>query len=262
MMLSVVLAVNKIDDYLPFAIRSILEQSFSDFEFVIVANNCTDSLWNYLLSEQENDERIKLYRTCLGQLVFNLNYGVNIARGKYIARMDADDISLPDRLKKQVDFLEQHPDVNLCSTNFNRIDENGHIITESCQIYFSNDEIRKILPKFNPIVHPSIMFRREDFLARKGYLWSDWAEDYEYHLRCLRDKNYKFHALKDILLHYRVSSTQMTAQNNGLNNYANECSLMYREYLFTGSYVYIFRILRLNLSLRKLKRIMIALFRK
>lgn len=257
MRVSVVLAVNRYDDYLPLSINSILNQTFIDFEFIIVANNCTDDLWDYLIDIANSDSRIKIFRTSIGQLVFNLNYGIDLAKGEYIARMDADDISLPDRLMKQVALLDADKDINLCGTNISKIDIQGNIIETSCQKVFSNKEIRKAMKFYNPIVHPSIMFRRKDFIAKKGYLWTNWAEDYEYHLRCARDDSYKFHVLNDILLYYRISDKQMTSNNNDINNYANECSLMYREYLYTGNIKFLFRILRLNLFLRKIKNLLL-----
>lgn len=254
MKLSIILAVNRLDDFLPHAINSILEQTYNDFEFIVIANNCDYLLWNYLKQEANKDSRIKIFRTKIGQLVFNLNYGLNIATGEYIARMDADDISLPTRLEKQVKYLDEHKDVNLCGTNITKIDENGEIIEESCVRVFTNESIRKALFYYNPVAHPSIMFRRCDMINRKGYLWSGWGEDYEYHLRCSRDQEYKFNILEDVLLKYRISSNQMTSNNGGVDNYANECSLMFREFLITKNIKYLLRIIRLNLFLRKIKR--------
>ena len=259
-LISCVLAVNKMDNFVPIAIDSILNQSYKNFELIIIANNCADELWNYLLELKETDSRIIIRRTTIGQLVFNLNYGIDIANGKYIARMDADDISLPDRFAKQLAYLEENEQVNMLATNFSRVDESGNSIARAVVNTFTNSQIRLALKKYNPLAHPSLMFRKSDMLKNRGYAWSMWAEDYEYHLRCSRDNNYTFHCLEDVLLLYRISSSQMTANNNSLISYADECALLFREFIITNNLKYLLRIIRLNRSARRIFRLFRSVF--
>ena len=96
------MAVNKDDGFLNEAIQSIISQSYSNFEFVIVANNCTDSLWSAINAWAEKDCRIKPFRIKIGGLAFALNYGIEQTHGDYILRMDADDIAMPDLLEKRL----------------------------------------------------------------------------------------------------------------------------------------------------------------
>ena len=105
------MAVNKDDGFLNEAIQSIISQSYSNFEFVIVANNCTDSLWSAINAWAEKDCRIKPFRIKIGGLAFALNYGIEQAHGDYILRMDADDIAMPDLLEKKIAFLQDNPEV-------------------------------------------------------------------------------------------------------------------------------------------------------
>ncbi|HFQ5315992.1 TPA: glycosyltransferase [Vibrio vulnificus] len=259
-LISCVLAVNKLDKFLPVAIDSILKQTYKNFELIIIANNCADELWSYLLELKDTDSRIIIRRTSIGQLVFNLNYGIDIAKGKYIARMDADDISLPDRFEKQLSYLESNDQVNMLATNFSKIDEFGNYIAHDVVKAFTNTQIRRALKKYNPLAHPSLMFRKSDILQNRGYAWSMWAEDYEYHLRCSRDNNYTFHCLEDVLLLYRISSSQMTANNNSLVSYADESALLFREFIMTNNFKYLLRILRINRRARRISRLLRSVF--
>ena len=98
------------------AVDSILNQTFQDFEFIIIDDCSSDGSWEYLSSLR--DSRIKLFRntTNLG-IAKTLNIGFRHAKGKYIARMDSDDVSMPDRLRRQFNFMERHPDVMVCGAN-------------------------------------------------------------------------------------------------------------------------------------------------
>ncbi|EFF2259628.1 glycosyltransferase family 2 protein, partial [Escherichia coli] len=100
---SVILPVNKKNPFLDEAINSILSQTFSSFEIIIVANCCTDDFYNEL--KHKVNDKIKLIRTDIAYLPYSLNKAIDLSNGEFIARMDSDDISHPDRFTKQVDFL-------------------------------------------------------------------------------------------------------------------------------------------------------------
>ena len=100
------MCVNKLTPFVGEAVESVLGQTDPGFEFIIVANNCNEDLWSFL--KKIDDPRIKLYRTNIGQLSFNLNYGLNLAKEGYILRIDADDIALPDRLVSTKSALSDH----------------------------------------------------------------------------------------------------------------------------------------------------------
>src|ERR1051326_97584 len=109
--ISVVMAVYNSEQTAPESIDSILQQTFSDFEFIIVDDGSTDATGEILRGYAELDKRIQVYTQQRSGLIASLNRHCRLARGRYIARMDADDISLPDRFEKQFRFLEAHPEI-------------------------------------------------------------------------------------------------------------------------------------------------------
>lgn len=229
MLFSVVLCVNKKIPYLETALNSILDQEYdSDFEFLIIANNCSDELWNYLLDNFTADN-VFLYRTFIGQLSFNLNYGVNLAKGKYIVRMDADDIALPTRLAKMENYIinNNYPDVIGSFVNY--IDDEGNFIKYVPQIE-GNSGIRNKLPFSNPFIHPSVCIKRETLLSVGGYLGGFQSEDYDLWLRMSRSLDIVFSNIPEVLLNYRITDGQSRGRRLP---YSEVASHLLREFLFT-----------------------------
>ena len=176
---TVLMAIYNGERYLHQAIGSILHQSFTNFEFLIIDDGSTDCSAEIIRSYK--DSRIRLFHNInnLG-LVPSLNRGLDLARGEFIARMDADDISHPERLSEQLAFLDNHPHIGLVGTNFILINSEG--ITTSGPIlpgFLSDIEIQWKLLWENPIAHPSVMFRSSIAQLCGGYP-SDYAyaEDY------------------------------------------------------------------------------------
>src|SRR6476646_1873373 len=114
--ISVVMAVYNSEQTAPESIESILQQTFSDFEFIIVDDGSTDSTGEILHAYARLDNRIKLYTQENLGLIASLNRHCRLAKGRYIARMDADDVSSPDRFEKQFGFLEAHPEIGVLGT--------------------------------------------------------------------------------------------------------------------------------------------------
>lgn len=155
---SVVMSVYNGERHLREAVESILSQSFTDFEFIIVDDGSTDGTWDILSGY--NDPRIVLLRNeqNIG-LTRSLNRGLAVARGGYIARMDADDVSLPERLAIQVAFLDEHPDVGLVGSPPFVIDAQGNT-RPGWLVPLDDVEIKWRLLFNNAFVHSSVMFRR------------------------------------------------------------------------------------------------------
>lgn len=216
-MISVILPINRDDGYFEQAVESILCQTYSDFEFLIIANNCDDQLWAKIEEIQKKDIRIKSYRLELGGLTFALNYGLNIARGEYIARMDADDISLVDRFKKQVEFLDANNSVHILGTQIKYIDEKGGVSVFKASVLPENPA-KKIAYYKCPLYHPTVMFRKNSILAIGGYKYGFYGEDYELWLRCIKN-NLKIVNLPDILLNYRIHGKQLSNTSAEKNIY-------------------------------------------
>jgi len=156
---SVVMSVYNGEEYLGEAIESILHQTFTDCELIIVDDGSTDSTWRILTTY--HDRRITLVRSQenLG-LARSLNRGLKIARGDYIARQDADDVSLPARLTTQLEYFSRHSHVGLLGTAYHVVDTKGRHIATHRQP-FTDTEIRWQMLFHNAFCHTSVMFRRE-----------------------------------------------------------------------------------------------------
>lgn len=185
------------------AVESILKQTWINFEFIIIDDGSSDNSVDLICSF--SDKRIKLI--CNDKnigLTASLNRGINIAQGKYIARMDADDIAEPNRLSSQVNFLEKHPDIGILGSPCLLFDNTA---TDSYSIYYVPDndlEIRWTSLLNNPFAHPTVMLRR-DILSQYSLNYDETfktAQDYEFWTRLL---NYTQGANLDFpILRYRT----------------------------------------------------------
>ncbi len=236
MLFSVVLCVNKKIPFLADAINSILNQKYSgSFELIVVANNCDDKLYEYL--KEFNDSRVKLYRTKIGQLSFNLNYALNLACGEYIIRMDADDTSLPNRLEITEKFiLEHNPDVVGFLANY--INEDGVVIGETND--YSQKNIRNLLLIKNPFVHPTVAMKKDTLLLVGGYLGGRQSEDYDLWIRLAKLKNTCFMISPLKVLNYRVTAEQ---SRGNILPYCEVSSYFLREFLISWHPKYLFAML-------------------
>lgn len=198
------------------AIESMLNQTFSDFEFIIIDDCSTDQTFNII--ESFSDFRIKIIRNYqnLG-LAASLNKGIEIAQGKYIARMDADDISLPERLEIQYNYLEQNEEIAILDTKIELIDEFDTPISTkpTSNKHFSSKEIKERLPKANCLNHPTVMIRSLVLNQVKYTETAKTAQDYILWLQ-LSSLDYKFVKTNQVLLKYRISKTGITQTTNGL----------------------------------------------
>lgn len=200
-LVSVLMSVYNGERYLREAIESILAQTFTDFEFLIINDGSTDGSLDIILSY--TDTRIRLIDNAenIG-LTKSLNKGISLARGKYIARMDADDISLVERLEKQVRFLEVEKEYVIIGTGAYLIDDSGDEIGKLDRP-FTYDEILGHIFFFNPVIHPSVMFHREIIIKIGCYDTSiPKAQDYELWFRII-GKNMKIRNLPSLLIKHR-----------------------------------------------------------
>jgi len=206
--ISVILSVYNSERFLKESIESILNQTYKDFEFIIINDGSTDRT-KYILNQYKKHSKIKILEnsTNIG-LTKSLNKAISIAQGKFIARMDADDVSLPTRLEKQADFLEKNPKVGVVGSNYYEIDEKGKKIGEV--ILPSHDaQIRKVIFRFNPINHSTVMIRKKVF-DELG-LYNEhlrYAQDYELWFRILN--NYEVFNLSEKLLLKRNPKDSIT----------------------------------------------------
>lgn len=207
---TVLMSVYNAGDYLVQAIQSILEQSFRNFEFLIINDASTDRSREIILSF--NDPRIVLVDNAnnIG-LTRSLNKGLKLARGRYIARMDADDIAMPERLKKQVDFLDAHPDYGLVGTYF-QLYPSGKIMRVPVQ----DEEIRTFMLFSNTFAHPSVMFRKELVDRYQLYYNEELLAAQDEELWYRMSKYGKIYNLPEVLLQYRVHPDQISSSRHQL----------------------------------------------
>jgi glycosyltransferase involved in cell wall biosynthesis len=183
---SVVMSAYNEERYLGSAMESLLDQTFDDFEVIVVDDGSKDRTPEILASY--DDPRVRVVRQENRGLIASLNRGVDLAQGRYIARMDGDDIAYPERLARQVAFLDAHPDVGLLGTAFDEIDGDGRVI--GCRRYPTEDaDLRRILIRYNPFFHSSVMMRRELLQRVGGYIEAPdlvLVEDYDLWFRLAR----------------------------------------------------------------------------
>ncbi len=190
--------------YIQEAVESILAQTYTDFELLLIDDASKDKTVEIIKSF--NDNRINLIQKPknLGY-TDSLNYGFSVAEGEYIARMDGDDFSLPTRFEKQVAYLDKHPDVVLCGANYSII---GTDIVN--KLPENNDEIQIQFIRNNSIAHPVVMLRNS-VLKANGIVYDvtkEPAEDFDLWVRLL---NYgKLHNIQEVLLNYRVHQKQVS----------------------------------------------------
>lgn len=190
--------------YLRQAIASIIDQTFAEFEFLIIDDGSTDGSREVLKAWADRDERIRLifHKENWG-LGYSLNEGVRAASAPWIARMDDDDISLPDRLERQVAYLDEHTDVDILSgwaIDCNADDKPLRLR----QVPVSHEEILRLIWTI-PMIHPAVIFRREAILDVGSYSAElRRRQDYDLWFRCAAE-GLRFANLPEPLIYYRFT---------------------------------------------------------
>lgn len=208
--ISLIMSVYNGESYLAEAIDSVVNQRFTDWEMIVINDCSTDGTTEILQQYAEKDTRIKVHTNEVNlRLPSSLNKAMTFAQGKYIARMDADDICLPDRLEKQYAFMEQHPDVALSSCRFMTL-KNGVVSSGGCGGKNDADAIKALLLVTNPILHPGII-AKADVIKALGYD-KDFTctEDMELWTRFVLN-GYTVEILPEFLMVYRLHDKQITA---------------------------------------------------
>ena len=204
---SVIMPIYNCISYIAQAIDSILNQTFTDFELIIIDDCSTDGTAGVV--DGYTDKRINfITKPKKTGLVASLNTGLSLAKGQYIARMDGDDISAPERLQKQVDFLVQHRDVMLCGTAYELLNARQIVSYPA-----GHDDIKLALLEYCPLGHPTVMICN-DFLQDHNLRYNpdfEAAEDYELWTRLIWLG--KAANMPDVLLTYRDHPLQYSNSN-------------------------------------------------
>lgn len=207
---SILMPVYKTASYLREAMDSILSQTFTDFELIIL-NDCSPDNADEIL-DTYTDSRIVRYKGEKNVGLSNiLNVGIGMARGEYIARMDSDDLSTPDRLQIQLDYLEAHPEIDLVSAGMQLFGAKDEV-----WIREQNPEKVKIEALFHsPILHASSMWRRMRFEENGLRFRQEMvpSEDYDLWTRAMV-KGLKLVNLRQVLYKYRIHPAQATTRTD------------------------------------------------
>jgi glycosyltransferase involved in cell wall biosynthesis len=205
--ISVLLPVYNAEPYLAETIDSVLAQTFSDFELIIINDGSTDRSADIIRSY--SDKRIRFIEQQNMGLSATLNKGIALARGEYIARQDNDDISLPERFRKQADYLDAHPSAMLLGTSAEIIDDKGCRTGRTLDHQKSSVGLKYNLLFNNPFVHSSVMFRKAVIVSAGDYrVNNDFFEDYDLWSRIARVGDVA--NLKERLLLYREVQSSMS----------------------------------------------------
>jgi glycosyltransferase involved in cell wall biosynthesis len=198
--------------FLAEAIESILSQTFTGFEFIIIDDGSTDNTWSILKEYKKRDKRliIKRYATNLG-LSVRLCEGRFMANGEYFARMDADDICLPQRIAEQVNYLDRNQEISICGTWADVFDGEKHRVWK---YPLDHDSIYARMLFGSALVHPSVMMRLSDF--NKHDIWFDanvkYGQDYELWSRSL--EKMRFANIPYQLIKYRIHEGAISSKNS------------------------------------------------
>ena len=205
---SVLMPIYNASAYLREALESVLQQTFTNFELLVMDDGSTDN--SIEIVNSFHDQRIRLIKNT-HNFIATLNKGIDVAAGKYVARMDADDVMLPHRLETQFKFMESHPEIDICGSYAESFGIKQNVMQ-------SATEHKKIIASLllnNSIIHPTIMLRRSIFENNaalrypEGYLC---AEDYKL-WTVLAANGLHFATIPEVLLRYRRSLTQVTERN-------------------------------------------------
>lgn len=201
------------ENYLRAAIESILNQTYKDFEFIIILDNPENNLHISIIQEYaEHDKRVNFHinEKNLG-LTKSLNKGLSLAKGRYICRMDADDISENDRIKIQKKYLEEN-NYDLIGGITQIIDENNNAIYSIKKVPTDFSNIKKIIKYNQCIAHPTWFGKKEIFDNLNGYREIPLCEDYDFTLRAIL-KGYAISNINEQVLKYRMTSNSISRNN-------------------------------------------------
>lgn len=211
-LVSIIMPVYNAESFLTESINSILKQTYTNFEFIIVDDCSTDDSFEVIGSFK--DKRIIVFKNKKNSGISeSLNLGIKNAKGKYIARMDADDISHPSRIEKQISFLEKNKDYVLCASNYHILNNNFKVKTPK-----TDEAIRVMLLKACCIAHPTVVLR-VNMLNKYNFIYKkelEPTEDYNFWISLI--KKGKFYNLQEDLLGYRIHENQITKQKKEIQD--------------------------------------------
>jgi glycosyltransferase involved in cell wall biosynthesis len=222
--ITVLMSVYNTEKYVGECIHSILEQTFTDFEFIIINDASTDRSTEIINSFK--DKRIRILNN-REQSYPTRNKGLRVAKGKYICIMDADDISLPQRFERQVHFMENNPEYGLAGSGYRILGKEQDLYRES-----DYEKIKVHLMRNNCFIHPSVIIRY-DLLKKHNLRYIKkyyYSSDYDFIVRAAR--HFPVTNIPEVLIHYRIHEEQVTMRyRNKQAELADEISINQLRYI-------------------------------
>ena len=228
-LVSIIIPVYNDEKYIRCSIDSILNQSYKNIQLIII-DSSDDGMTSDILHSY-SDSRICYFFQDKAGIANALNFGLEKATGDYIARMDADDISLPSRIEKQINFMELHSEISILGTGVDVIDKDGNVVIKSAINYHHDSEIKSKLIFGNCIMHPSVMMRAG--LIKNGWRYDAafYAEDLDLWTR-MAAKGIKFANLKESLVLYRLTGSNSSSLYSKVSVSAAASAKRYVEDMF------------------------------
>jgi glycosyltransferase involved in cell wall biosynthesis len=228
--ISVIMPVYNNAPYLKEGIECILNQTFTDFELIILNDGSTDGSDEIINSYARHDNRIVFINDAVNKgLVYRLNQGIKLAKGEFIARTDGDDTCITGRFEKQIKFLENNPEITICSAWYEFMGDRSGIVT----LPLKHEEIKVLLIDYCTLAHALIMGRRSFFVDNNLEYDSMAisAEDYDLWTRIAEKAT--FANLPEVMLKYRMYSTQTSTQNAAFQtNNTDKCRMRMLSYIW------------------------------
>lgn len=229
--ITVLLCTDRDDKLLNRAIRSCLSQSFRNFEILIIANGANALDLSCILKYRYISEpRITVHATEIRDLNFSLDFGLHLASGEFLARMDSDDEMHPDRLTIQHDYLRNNPEVGVVGSFYTLIDQHS-VERGLVRLPIFNAQIRFRMYYSSPFCHPSVTFRTNLIRKAGGYRGGKSAEDYDLWSRLHLDHSIVFHNIPEFLLRYNVDEEGESRRSR--TAYANVAGVQLRNFLLS-----------------------------
>ncbi len=222
-MVSIIMPAYNCEKYIYESVKSVLNQTYTDWELIIIDDCSNDSTWSII--ESINDSRVRKYKNDTNRgIAYTRNRGIELSNGEYIALLDDDDIYFSTKLERQVDYLEAHQDVDIVGSKVQWIDEKGVVISEPTNVLFSPDEIRAQSLMENPFCNCEVLFRKR-MIDEYGIRYEDGMfglEDYHFWVRCL--VNCKASNIDECLFYHRIFSDSETSKVARKNIVEKECT--------------------------------------
>ncbi len=222
-LISVIMPVYNAEGFLKYSIESILKQTYENFQFLIFDDGSSDRSKKIIENYAKKDARIKPFHSKINRgIVYNLNKGIKLSNTKYIARMDADDISHPERFEVLIDLMEKDKNIIVGGSFRSLLDINGKEYSNPFPMYVNDLDLKVQLLNDSCFTHSSVMIRK-DVLSKTGIYYDNVAPCEDYDLWVKLSKYGRFENIPKNLLMYRMHESQSTSENKCKGRYKESC---------------------------------------